>query len=750
MARTVLLYLLPGFLLATYWARLEEGGGEQGRFLWLAAVALLPALVRPLWARATVLLVASALAIRIAFDLSVLDARPFRGEDFFGLLGSRFWNGFSAFFEVALPFRAADQPRMHGVILLATFAFCVVVALAIATRRPLLASAALIAGAGWPATILSSDADLARGAVVLAAALLLFAGLRSLPTLDVRQPLVAGGVIVGAALVLSTSPAVARGEFVDGWRTWDVTRGGGPSLGVEYVWNSNYAGIKFPDTPTTVLTIAAPEKAGVYWRATTLDSFGRDRWVEQLFTGAQPVQENGFDDLSADPYLPTAARDRKNWIRAQVDVEALRDDHLVGASVPVAYDTNGVGALYYFGNVAKVEGGVDRGDSYTVYSYAAQPTPKQLARSRPRYTDYLGGLYINLEGIEMPAFGSKGRERVLQEIFDRDPRLREYAGVYQQARDIVGSPRNPYAAVVALESWFRGGGDFVYDEQPPPSPGTPPLVSFVTSTKRGYCQHFAGAMALMLRQLGIPARVAAGFTSGRYDKGEQHWVVADRNAHTWVEVWFDGFGWLPFDPTPGRGALGATYTSSSPLFDVGGARDAIGGASDRVSDLLRSEGRDRQRGLDPGGARAPSSSGGSDSRGTGIVTLLLAVCLAAALLLAAVKLVRRAARFLTRDPRGIAGAVRRDLAGFMADQGVPVPASATPAELGSILERQFGVEPSRLVEALTLARFGRPEVAADASVRARRELRRVRKALRAHLSVSRRARGVVSLRSLAV
>jgi len=107
-------------------------------------------------------------------------------------------------------------------------------------------------------------------------------------------------------------------------------------------------------------------------------------------------------------------------------------------------------------------------------------------------------------------------------------------------------------------------------------------------------------------------------------------------------------------------------------------------------------------------------------------------------------------RFLTRDPRGIAGAVRRDLAGFMADQGVRVPASATPAELGRILERQFGVEPSRLVEALTLARFGRPEVAADASVRARRELRRVRKALRAHLSVPRRARGVVSLRSLAV
>jgi hypothetical protein len=86
----------------------------------------------------------------------------------------------------------------------------------------------------------------------------------------------------------------------------------------------------------------------------------------------------------------------------------------------------------------------------------------------------------------------------------------------------------------------------------------------------------------------------------------------------------------------------------------------------------------------------------------------------------------------------------------MADQGVPVPVSATPTELGQILERQFGVHSGRLVEALTLARFGRPEGAAEAAHDARRELRRVRKALRARLSVPRRTRGLMSLRSLTV
>jgi hypothetical protein len=81
---------------------------------------------------------------------------------------------------------------------------------------------------------------------------------------------------------------------------------------------------------------------------------------------------------------------------------------------------------------------------------------------------------------------------------------------------------------------------------------------------------------------------------------------------------------------------------------------------------------------------------------------------------------------------------------------VPVPESATPAELGRIVERQFGVHPHALVEALTLARYGPPETARPAAARARRELRGVRKALRTRLSVPRRTRGLLSLRSLGV
>ena len=125
----------------------------------------------------------------------------------------------------------------------------------------------------------------------------------------------------------------------------------------------------------------------------------------------------------------------------------------------------------------------------------------------------------------------------------------------------------------------------------------------------------------MLRYLGIPARVAAGFTTGLFDQDEGRWTVADTNAHTWVEVWFDGYGWLPFDPTPGRGRLRAEYTASSLFFDASGATAAFAGVAVAALglDILRNQlggaspspdDRDRPRGPDQGlGDNSPDATG---------------------------------------------------------------------------------------------------------------------------------------------
>ena len=139
--------------------------------------------------------------------------------------------------------------------------------------------------------------------------------------------------------------------------------------------------------------------------------------------------------------------------------------------------------------------------------------------------------------------------------------MHPYRPLWTTARRIARRASSPYAATLAVERWLRAGGGFAYDQHPPLPATGHPLVDFVTTSRRGYCQHFAGAMTVMLRFLGIPSRVAVGFTSGRYRDGA--WVVTDHDAHAWVEAWFDGYGWLPFDPTPGRGRFTAEYTIAS-------------------------------------------------------------------------------------------------------------------------------------------------------------------------------------------
>ena len=105
----------------------------------------------------------------------------------------------------------------------------------------------------------------------------------------------------------------------------------------------------------------------------------------------------------------------------------------------------------------------------------------------------------------------------------------------------------------------------------------------------------------MLRYLGIPARVAVGFSSGTWE--DNGWTVTDHDAHAWVEVWFAGHGWLPFDPTPGRGTLSATYTNASDSADairaLGTGRflgsSAIGRTPTRRGTPTPSAGRGRRR-----------------------------------------------------------------------------------------------------------------------------------------------------------
>ena len=687
-----------------------------------------------LWLRLALVAPAALVAAWVALDTPAIDDRP----GFFEPVLDRFWNGVGGFYDVSVPFSAVEHQRMHGVVLLAIFGFCVLLAQFIAARRPLPALLVLIAGAGWPATLYTSG-SLAYGAIILAAALWVLAGIR---TTRAVPALVAGAALVVLAAGVSSSAAVAK-EGVLAWERWSPG-GTGEPVSVAYVWEGTYSGIEFAKKKTTVLRIKGP-KRGLYWRATTLDQFDSDRWLENptpLSTGP------AVGRLPNDPLLPTRSLNRRTWIRQDVEIVALRDTHIVAAAQPVALDAPSLGGVFRLSDgLVRVYNGLRRGQGYTVYSYAPRPGPAELAVLDADYPPALDR-FLDIGRTRVDEFGVPGRDRLVDSLFadERYIALWPYEAMWEQAQRLRADARTPYGAVVAIETWLRSTGGFAYDETPPTTDGLPPLAQFVADGKRGYCQHFAGAMALMLRMLGIPARVAAGFTSGTYEDGG--WTVTDHNAHAWVEVWFPGYGWLPFDPTPGRGSLAARATApprpgstpAMPRTDSSAARPgstAAASISCACSSRRRgSRSRRRPRAAPPARAVGARCGCSSCSLSAAVVALGLA------------KVVRRRSRYLTRDPRRLAGAARRELVDFLADQGIAVSVSATPEELHELVQAELGGDGRRFARALAAARFGPPEGSAAAASSARRELRKLLRALRHRLGRAARLRGLLALRSL--
>ncbi|BBG03096.1 MULTISPECIES: transglutaminase TgpA family protein [Pseudonocardia] len=121
--------------------------------------------------------------------------------------------------------------------------------------------------------------------------------------------------------------------------------------------------------------------------------------------------------------------------------------------------------------------------------------------------------------------------------------------VAQIARDVSAAAANPFDRAMAIENHFTGPDSlFSYSLATAPGAGDDALVDFLTVGRTGYCEQYASAMAVMLRAVDIPARVAVGFTAGT--DGADGRTISTENAHAWVEAWFPGYGWMTFDPTP--------------------------------------------------------------------------------------------------------------------------------------------------------------------------------------------------------
>jgi transglutaminase-like putative cysteine protease len=716
---------VAGAVIAVEWLRFEAPLAAPARAGLLVALAAAVAALPSRRIRAAGIVVAAVIALRLAFGVW-LPLHPVSG---ISAVWTQFDSGFADFYSTHLPFDPRFHADMTELVLLAVFVFTLGVGLAAAARRPVAAAVILLVGAGWPATLIVPTRGVATtgGAAILGAALVVLAvaGSRRISgyVVPVALALVLGGVLIG------TAAASNRPTFH--WQNWNLAGGGGVD-NVRFVWDARYEGLHWPKVTTTMLEVRSTSEPG-YLRAAVLDDFVGGRWV------AGPPRP-------ADALEPSAAFRRANQTKEAVTVDGLVDTHLLGGSVPVRFTSDPL-PFESAPGLAQLATEFGRGFQYTAWSYAPSPSAHALSRSPARYPAELldGGMLGIGNNISLPVFGAPGREAEVARALSLRSDLLPYERLARLAERVTSGAKTPYAAVVDLERWFLVGGGFTYSNHP--HNVAPVLVGFATTTRTGYCQHFAGAMALMLRYLGIPARVAVGFAGPVYDRAAGRWMFTDHDAHAWVEVWFKRYGWLTFDPTPAapgssRGRLIAAYThagSSGP-----GAR----GGGHPVPHVPESAGNGVGQ-----GHRGPEGSGvhvrrrgGSGAYPYALVFLFVLVGVVGGIVLA--KEARRRVRGLARDPRRVAAACRDELANFLLDQEIDPPPSATVRELGLLVQRRFGADADGFVAATTAARFAHPEAAAAAARAARRESRLLLASCRRFLTRRERLRGLLSLRSL--
>ncbi|HEX6478578.1 MAG TPA: transglutaminaseTgpA domain-containing protein, partial [Ktedonobacteraceae bacterium] len=163
-------------------------------------------------------------------------------------------------------------------------------------------------------------------------------------------------------------------------------------------------------------------------------------------------------------------------------------------------------------------------------------------------------------------------ENILHAYLQLPPNLD--ARILSVAKEQTAGASNMYDKAVALESYLR---NFTYDVNitlPPGVEGTSWLL--FDSGHRAYCNYFATAMAIMARELGMPARVVAGYTHGTLDSKTKQWVVRGNDAHLWTQIYFAGYGWINFEPSPSFSGFTRPVTSSNPITVTPGG---VGGST---------------------------------------------------------------------------------------------------------------------------------------------------------------------------
>ena len=460
--------------------------------------------------------------------------------------------GVQSLFDVRVPYAGPDP--WPAIVLLAGGGLLLLVAAAatFGPRRPrdaargrALALIALGSLYAVPAIDAPTSHQFLRGAVFA----LLLAAFLWLDRLPARRAPAAGAAVLAAlALGLALAPSLDRGRpWIDYQALARHLAGSGT---VSYDFDHRYGPLDWPRNGQELLRVSAPREA--YWKAADLDQFDGVRWKRSRQTVG--------DGATLQGQVPDSPAQLRRWReRVRVTVRGLRSTDVIAAGV--TFDVRGTPSPPISPTdpaTAEVESPLRQGDSYVADVYFPRPSPRQLATAGSAYPSELGSTYLTLGiPVSQPApgaprtvdvrFGAFGSGQPPASVPDGTLRVSPYGPAYALARRLAARSRTPYELVQRVLTYLDRGG-FAYSELPPQT--RYPLETFLFRDRTGYCQHFSGAMALLLRMAGVPARVAGGFSPGTYDRRRHEWVVRDFDAHSWVEAYFPGYGWVTFDPTP--------------------------------------------------------------------------------------------------------------------------------------------------------------------------------------------------------
>ncbi|MEA2284039.1 MAG: protein-glutamine gamma-glutamyltransferase [Solirubrobacteraceae bacterium] len=406
-----------------------------------------------------------------------------------------------------------------------------------------------------------------------------------------------GGACVLAATALGVAVA-PRFDQAFPWIDYEhIAEGLQPEKAATFSWDHSYGPMTWPRDGREVLRIRA--RAPAYWKTVNLDAFDGTRWVSA--GGVRRI-------------VDTETQSRRDWFQTiRVVVRGLSTRQFIGAGHTIQILPDGPPAVSLEpGTFQTIRGPLEPGSSYQARVYVPRPTDRQLRTAGIDYpefaTDYLDMRLprprpdARPRAVRFATFGSGGG---IDALFPNgfhpgagEPLVRAspYAGMYQLAQTLKDESATPLQYVQAVLQRVQDGA--TYSESPPPS--RVPLVDFLFRSHLGYCQQFSGAMALLLRMGGVPARVASGFSPGRFDRKRGEYVVRDDDAHSWVEAYFPGIGWQTLDPTPAASPARSQISDSRSSVAPAGAPEfpRAGSVGDRA---LPGESRTavvRDRGVD--------------------------------------------------------------------------------------------------------------------------------------------------------